>query len=127
MRYFKNPLFWIALAFICYLLSLFLLTTWASSLVAIVGVGLSLVALQLLLNRGKDKKNKRRRHKKLTMYEKAMYAGVVIVIALCVSTNFNLLAPVCWLVAIAAGVWYLNECLEKHVNEGAKRKAKKRR
>jgi dipeptide/tripeptide permease len=126
MRYLKNPVCWIALAFICYLLSLFVLTTWASILFSIAGIGLSLAALQLLLNRGK-KKNKRRRYRKLTMYEKAMFAAVVVVIALCVSTNFNLLAPVCWIVAIAAGVWFLNECLEECVKEEAKRKAKKRK
>ena len=125
MRYFKHPFFWIALAFVCYLLSLFLLATWASILVAIAGIALALVALQLLLNRGK-KKNKSKRHKKLTMLEKAMYAGVVVVIALCVSTNSNLLLPVCWLAIIATGIWYLNECLVEYVAGEAKRKAKRR-
>ena len=122
-KYFKNPFFWVVLAFICYLLSIMLLTTWASIFVAIVGIGLSLVAFQLLSNRRKD--NKGKKQKKVSSLEKAGYASVVVVIALCVSTNLSLLAPVCWLVAIAAGIWYLNEYLEDHAQEDAKKKKRR--
>ena len=116
----KNPFFWIGLAFICYLFALFLTVEWASIVVAIAGVGLSLVAFQLLSNRRKD--NKGKKQKKVSSLEKAGYASVVIVIALCVSTNLSLLAPVCWLVVIAAGVWYLNESLTEHVQDRTRRK-----
>lgn len=122
-KYFKNPFFWVVLAFICYLLSIMLLTTWASIFVAIVGIGLSLVAFQLLSNRRKD--NKGKKQKKVSSLEKAGYASVVVVIALCVSTNLSLFAPVCWLVAIAAGIWYLNEYLEDHAQEDAKKKKRR--
>jgi uncharacterized membrane protein len=98
------------------------LTTWASILVAIVGIGLSLVAFQLLTKLRKDCNGKK---KKVSSLEKAGYASVVVVIALCVSTNFSLLAPTCWLVAIAAGIWFLNEYLEDHMQEDAKKKKRR--
>jgi cobalamin synthase len=119
-KFFKNPFFWVVLAFICYLLSIMLFTTWASILLAIVGVGLALFAFQLLSNLRKDDKGNKR--KKITSLEKAGYASVVVVIALCVSTNLSLLAPVCWLVVAATGVWYLNEYLEDHAHESTKRR-----
>ena len=116
----KNPFFWIGLAFICYLVALFLTVEWASIVVAILGTALALVAVQFVPNRKKNKKSKKL--KKITSLEKSVYASVVIVIALCVSTNLSLLAPVCWLVVIAAGVWYLNESLTEHVQERTRRK-----
>lgn len=124
LKHFKNPLCWVSLAFVCYLLSMVILITWLSVLFAFVGIGLAMVALKLLRKHEKNKKG--RKHRKLSILEKGSYAGIVVVVALCVSAHFNLLAPLCWLVVLASGMWYLLECAEEYVKEYMKSKSKKK-
>ena len=121
-KYFKNPFVWVGLAFVCYLVTLFVSTAWVSLLFAVIGIAGCLVAGKLLDNHLKSKKDKKK--KKLSMLSKGMYASIIIMLAMCVSTLSSVFAPICWCVAFGVFVWYLYERVQDYMKEVARSKRK---
>ena len=120
IKYLKNPFFWVGIAFVCYLVTLFVSTAWVSLLLAVIGIVGCLVAGKLLDNHLKNNKDKKK--KKLSMLSKSMYACIIIVLAMCVSTLSPVFAPICWCVAFGMGIWYLYERVQEYMKEVARNK-----
>ena len=119
-KYFKNPFLWVIVALVCYLATFFVAIAWIHMLLAVIGIVACLVAGKLLDNHVKNGKDKKK--KKLSMLTKSMYAAVIIVMAMCVSTFSPLVAPICWCVAFGVFVWYLYERVQEYMREAAKAK-----
>lgn len=124
-KYFKNPFVWVIVAFVCFLFAWFMPVKWVSVLFAFLGIGFSLVAWKLLDNHEKNK-NATRRKKKLSSFERSMYVSLIIVMAMCVSTLSSLIAPVCFIVALAVFIWYLYEKVQEYMKEAARAKTKRK-
>lgn len=122
-EYFKNPLVWVGVAFVCFLFAWFMPVRWVSVVFAFLGIGFCLVAWKLLDKHEKNKKNTKRKNK-VSRLERIMYTSLIIVMAMCVSTLSTLIAPVCFIVALAVFIWYLYELVQEYMKDAAKKKHK---
>ena len=119
-NYFKNPFVWVVVALVCYLATFFVAIAWVRVLLAVIGIVVCLVAGRLLDNHLKGNKDKKK--KKLSMLTKSMYAAVIIMLAMCVSTLSPMFAPFCWCVALGMAIWYLYEKVQEYMKEVARNK-----
>ena len=120
VKYLKNPFVWVVMALVCYVIAFFVPVAWIHFGAGVLGVVFCLVGGKLLDNHIKNSKDKKR--KKLSMLTKSMYASVIIVMAMCVSTFSPLVAPICWCVAFAMFIWYLYERVQEYMKEVARNK-----